>query len=558
LFLFTYHGFSRWPLHYACRTGNYEQVQYLVESLRFDINRINEPDDHDATPLYLAALTGRTAICQLLLQRGAICTENDSARVFYVALTPSLRALLREWSLSAASRDPLVQSWQSNFRTSNPASDEFVSLCSADDMLTADCVALMWIANVQKQKAFLRVVLLHRIVLQFRCPYLYDKATTPDNINHDTFRVLPSSGAFREGFHIISLCGSDEKECQIMYHLLEYLYTGTYHVPNWDTAILSQEISRTWNLLELSSRLERIIEQQMQQVQKPNKNSGRQNLSMESKEDHLDVELSESDCFANSFRKCDVSDMDKFRRDLKLLAHYISTAHGDFQHWSDLTELISGSDLTLVCHSSTYSVHRFRWMSQSDYFHRALQGHFAESSASSLDLSHMVPLEASEALPLLIQWMYADCFQNATDVSIDIGMCVIQLGMALLCPSRLSNYVVNAIFVPNLSMDTIWDMLEFARTHSGNCDRLEEKCCEVIAMHLDDIEAETLEFRDLIVSEALSIRQGGDVYVVDVPLVAEVRRAIYRLDRVMKQERLRKVQRLKSLVEEILEQEQLF
>jgi Ankyrin repeats (3 copies)/BTB/POZ domain len=542
-------------LHYACRTGNYEQVQYLIDTLRFDVNRINEPDDHDATPLYLAALTGHTEICQLLLQRGAICTENDSARVFYVALTPSLRAILRKWSLSAASRDPLIQSWHSNFRSCNPPIDEIGSLRNMDDTLSTDCVALIWIARDPEQQQFHRFVHLHRIVLQFRCSYLYDKAT-PGNTNDEGLHTLPSSGAL-EDISTLHLCGSDEKECQMIYQLLEYLYTGTYHVPNWDMAILSQGIARTWNLVELSSRLERMIGQHLMQVQKPKKNDDRQNIPLDLKEEHVDIETPESDRITDSFRKCDISNTEKLRHDLKLLAQYVSRAHGDFERWSDLTELISGSDLTLVCCDATYSVHRFRWMSQSDYFYRALQGQFAEASASSLDLSHMVPLDAAEALPLLIQWMYADCFQNATDVSIDIAMCVIELGMAFLCPSRLSNYVMNAIFVPNLSMETVWEMLDFARNHSGNCDRLEGKCCEVLAVHLDDIEAETLEFRELILSEALSIRQGGDVNVVDVPLVAELRRAIYRLDHVTKQERLRKVQRLQTLVQEILQQERL-
>jgi ankyrin repeat protein len=66
---------SRWPLHYACRTGNLEHVKFLVDNYRYPVN---EADAHDATPLYLAALTGHTEICQFLLERGATCDNSDT------------------------------------------------------------------------------------------------------------------------------------------------------------------------------------------------------------------------------------------------------------------------------------------------------------------------------------------------------------------------------------------------------------------------------------------------------------------------------------------------
>ena len=102
-------GCDRWPLHYACRVGNLEQVEDLVRTAKYPLD---EQDSHDATPLYLAALTGRSEICKFLLESGAKCDPDsggDAARVFYVALTPQLRKLLREWSLSAASRDPFLE-----------------------------------------------------------------------------------------------------------------------------------------------------------------------------------------------------------------------------------------------------------------------------------------------------------------------------------------------------------------------------------------------------------------------------------------------------------------
>ena len=537
-------GCERWPLHFACRTGNYAQVQYLIDTLRFDIQRINEPDDHDATPLYLAALMGRVEICQLLLQRGAICDENDSARVFYVALTPSLRNLLREWSLSAATRDPLVQSWQQHFRSCNPPSTLTVCDESSSESIvntTAQCVTNIWMIQ-NESKTLYRSVVLHRIVLQFRCPHLFDQLTISAKEEEDDevlHNQLPSS--------CIHLLGSDATECQAMYHILEYLYTGTLDVLTWDTAIGSLNISRSWNLMDLSARLEHIVDQHLLQRKtdyRPTKNTTT----------HV-PDASSDEVVESSFRRCDVLLMEVLHRDVRRMAEYVATPLCDVPG-SDVLAA-AGSDWTLQCHGVTYAVHRFRWMAQSDFFLRALQGPFAESLTSCLDLSHMVPIEFTEdALPLLIQWMYADCFLHAAHVTIDVAMCVIQLGLALLCPSRLTNYVLNAVIVPNVSRDTVWEMLEFARTHAGTCDRLEEKCCEVIAAHLEDM-SEAVEFRQLIVAEAESIRQGGDVNVVDLPLMAEIRRAIHRLAQVTKPERQRKVQLLTTLVHDILRQEQL-
>eukprot|EP00123_Amoebidium_parasiticum_P009799 comp19714_c0_seq1/m.23466 comp19714_c0_seq1/g.23466 ORF comp19714_c0_seq1/g.23466 comp19714_c0_seq1/m.23466 type:complete len:512 (-) comp19714_c0_seq1:20-1555(-) len=78
----------------ACRKGDVERVQYLVE---FEEVPINVSDDFDATPLYYACLCGRTSVVKYLLDKGARCAENtfEGERCFYGALTMEIRNLLK-------------------------------------------------------------------------------------------------------------------------------------------------------------------------------------------------------------------------------------------------------------------------------------------------------------------------------------------------------------------------------------------------------------------------------------------------------------------------------
>jgi Ankyrin repeats (3 copies)/BTB/POZ domain len=463
---------SRWPLHYACRTGNLEHVKFLVDNYRYPVN---EADAHDATPLYLAALTGHTEICQFLLERGATCDNSDAARIFYVALTPTLRRMLREWSLTAASRDPYLESLRQNFHTA-----------SVDDA-SADCVACLWLTDPAAHPAVKREhhVPLHSIMIRSRCPWLAQHVveTGPDDDLGVSFVLALPETAHDDG--------------DIVYLMLEYLYTGRLELRDFDKALIALNISAAWELTSLSKSLEHLIDRHVLESQKKASKSSR-------------------------FR-CEIADIVGLRRDMRRLAELVSTLHCDVR-----SRVVAGSDVTLQCQDRTWSVHRFRLTTQSDYFACALQGNFREAATSTVDLSHWV--ESPDALQLIIEWMYADCFLKPV-TTLELGTQVLQLGVALLINPRLSAYVANTVLLPAVSVETVFFILDLARSH-GSLDRLEERCCHVIAKSVignSDLEM-VPQLRNLLAAEASEIVQGGDVQVADVPLAADIRRAIVRLD----------------------------
>jgi Ankyrin repeats (3 copies)/BTB/POZ domain len=462
---------SRWPLHYACRTGNLEHVRCLVDYYRYPVN---EADAHDATPLYLAALTGHTEICQFLLERGATCDNSDAARIFYVALTPTLRRMLREWSLTAASRDPYLESLLQNFHSA-----------SVDDA-SADCAACLWLADpAQPAVNRERIIPLHSIMIRSRCPWLarHLVETSPgDDLGVSFVLALP------ENVH---------DDGDVVYLVLKYLYTGRLELRDFDKALIALNISAAWELTSLSASLEQLIDRHV--LESPKK-------------------ASKSRLF-----RCEIGDIVGLQRDMRKLAELVSTP------LTEIPDRVAGSDVTLQCQDRTWSVHRFRLTTQSDYFACALQGNFREAATSTVDLSHLV--ESPSAVQLLIEWMYADCFLKPTVTTLELGTQVLQLGVALLINPRLSVYVANTVLWPAVSVETVFFILDLARSH-GSLDRLEERCCHVIAKSVlgnSDVEMVSL-LRALLTAEASEIVQGGDVQVADVPLAADIRRAIVRLE----------------------------
>ena len=213
-------GCDQWPLHYACRTGNLEHVKYLVNVLKMPLD---EQDSHDATPLYLAALTGRNDICQFLLQSGAKCDPDsggDAARVFYVALTPELRKLLREWSLTAASRDPFLDVLRKAF----------------NDRTHADTVC-----HMRGQSIYL-----HRLILQARCPCLTDRIIFVEN-DLNELRLTPD--------HL--------SNSSVLIKLFLYLYTGEFETLNVENALVAQQLAKEFHLPSLFQRLDAALARYM-------------------------------------------------------------------------------------------------------------------------------------------------------------------------------------------------------------------------------------------------------------------------------------------------------
>jgi hypothetical protein len=198
-----------------------EQVKYLIETMNI---RVNQPDGHDATPLYLAALTGRNEICRFLLERGARCDPDsggDAARVFYVALTPELRKLLGEWSLSAATRDPYLDLLRKTFT----------------DSTHADCFVVLQ-QRQQGERTYL-----HRALLHARCPRLMDLLVPSLYGDLDELRI-PAEYL---------------KDAQLLHSILEYLYTGRLEIRDVERAVLAGKFAIEVSLDLLFERLQSAV-----------------------------------------------------------------------------------------------------------------------------------------------------------------------------------------------------------------------------------------------------------------------------------------------------------
>lgn len=327
-------GCNQWPLHYACRIGNLDQVQYMVDVLKLPVN---EADAHDATPLYLAALTGNTEICQFLLERGAKCEGGDSARVFYVALTPELRKLLQEWSLSAASRDVFLESLRLSFN--NPTH--------------ADCLFELEGGNV---------LYLHRIMLYVRCPMLATMISQKPSSSD-----VPSKLRLPQKYSKV-----------VVAKVLEYLYTGTYETRELDEALLTKEFARQFGLEALERPIETAVDRHF--------------VSLRGRLDQLhNVKLA---CHVEETNQLK-DDMERLGH---LVSNPDKEWN---EHDSEaLKRLLDYSDATLQCNDSTWRVHQFRMCQESEFIERALLGGFREARDSLLDLTVFAPSSASVRLAI--------------------------------------------------------------------------------------------------------------------------------------------------------------
>lgn len=87
-------------LCYACRIGDKDNVDRLAST---GVN-LNDVDQFDNSPLFLASLCGHEEVVKLLLKRGAVCDRDryEGARCIYGALTDSIRDILLRHDISKA------------------------------------------------------------------------------------------------------------------------------------------------------------------------------------------------------------------------------------------------------------------------------------------------------------------------------------------------------------------------------------------------------------------------------------------------------------------------
>jgi Ankyrin repeats (3 copies)/BTB/POZ domain len=493
-----------WPLHYACRMGNLNQVQYLVNVLKFPVN---EHDTHDATPLYLAALTGHTSICQFLLEHGAKCVYGgDAARLFYVALTPELRHMLRQWSITrgAASHDVFMQNLKKSFNDPTHA-DCFVTICGER-------------------------IFLHRIMLHMTCPQLL-LTTTANTVQlraHTQQQQQHDDG--NDDDHDNELVLPKEHDNEIMRHVLEYLYTGIFETTSLEMAHLAKDIACHYGIHVLVGRFEAAMDR------------------------HLLFQGNRPLLF-----QCHICEVDTIKETMRTLGHLVSTTtttspppprQQQQQQQQGILQLCrSSSDATVSCADSIWHVHSFLLCKESEYLQRAFLGDFKEAKESWLDWTDFC---SPHVCQLAIQWFYTDTFleESSSSVCLQVALEVIEFGFAILCP-RLSHYAVNTFLIPAVDTDNVFDMLNLAKLHG--LDRLERLCVEMIGTNLESLVVvhRRPEFQQLLREEVTETIQGGDVRVADVPIAADIRRVI---NQKSQEKRNEKLQLLQQAIESALKE----
>jgi len=571
-------GCDRYPLHYACRTGNLSDVKLLVEQLK---RPIDEYDAHDASPLYLAALCGFPDICKYLLEKGARCDPDsggDAARVFYVALNDDMRKFLREWSLNAKMRDPFLDLIRRAFDSYHYNNTHR----SNTTRYSTDCYIEL---NVGSSGG--KVVYLHKIILYARCPQLLkwlvlknnsdpkddiQSKNTNNNMNSQ-FDMEPTQLKIPPSFQFDSMHDNNNFG-NIMYSILQYLYIGTLEIisKNVDDAILVCKIAKYLKLKPLYTKIKKRIIKYESSKMKKIKGNGKGVLPSH----HNEIE---------SEFKCIITDTDSLKADLKRRVARIVCK--PLEDWSGVNEaslrgveaLQFTDTIVIGPFGRKYLLNRFLLCAQSEYFEKALMGNFKESGDGVMDLSSLLP--SNEALKLFIQWVYCNEFldidpesfpseyiddnekqSNSTDDIIEIGILLVEFAHAVFLP-RLTPYVTSTIFIPSVCIRNVFQFWDLAKLYQ--LDRLEENCVEFMARNLEEIllggnnnNSESDQpynnkelFQQVIQREISEIHQTGDTNVTDVPLIAEIRSVISRMPLLL-QEKLRKCRMLSDVLSEVV------
>lgn len=100
-------------IYEAARAGDIDRLKLLLDE---GIN-VNARDNWDSVALYYACLTGHLDAARILLEKGAICSENtfDGDRCHYASLNLSVRRLLKAFEARPPPLDPLPRSFRELF-----------------------------------------------------------------------------------------------------------------------------------------------------------------------------------------------------------------------------------------------------------------------------------------------------------------------------------------------------------------------------------------------------------------------------------------------------------
>lgn len=105
-------------IYEASRAGDIDRLKLLLDE---GIN-VNARDNWDSVALYYACLAGHLDAARILLEKGAICSENtfDGDRCHYASLNLSVRRLLKAFEARPPPLDPLPRSFRELFVSFGP------------------------------------------------------------------------------------------------------------------------------------------------------------------------------------------------------------------------------------------------------------------------------------------------------------------------------------------------------------------------------------------------------------------------------------------------------
>ncbi|BDA48677.1 Ankyrin repeat and BTB/POZ domain-containing protein 1 [Coccomyxa sp. Obi] len=149
----------RSDVYQAARVGDLDRIKHLVEEDGVDVNT---RDRWDSVPLYYACLAGHSEVVEYLLEAGAVCNEYtfDGDRCHYAALTPVIRALLRQYE----QRPPPLAPLAADLRTLTPLCDDLEAPASTSRREEAPWCDFAFVVAGER-------ITLHRAVLAARSPF---------------------------------------------------------------------------------------------------------------------------------------------------------------------------------------------------------------------------------------------------------------------------------------------------------------------------------------------------------------------------------------------------
>lgn len=100
-------------IYEASRAGDVDRLKLLLDE---GVN-VNARDNWDSVALYYACLAGHLDAARILLEKGAICSENtfDGDRCHYASLNLQVRRLLKAFEARPPPLDPLPRTFRELF-----------------------------------------------------------------------------------------------------------------------------------------------------------------------------------------------------------------------------------------------------------------------------------------------------------------------------------------------------------------------------------------------------------------------------------------------------------